>query len=212
VLLQLNSRRDRGVWVAAFAVVCVIPLYLWGKTIADLYAPGRTDIPIDPVAQSHVILAHPFRFLGIVIRTIQADYRGIYEWFVGTLGWGDTAMPVWYYTIFGWGFVACLIAESGHAKALLWRHRSILFGAAVAAVVLTFTAQYMSWNSPGSQGTIDGIEGRYFLPIAPFVILSFPPLWRLKLPAAVAPTLGITLGIVSAVVCLVAEIMRYYVA
>src|ERR1019366_4316185 len=96
------------------------------------------------------------------------------------------------------------------AGAVCWWLRWLMLGAAVAAVVLIFGAQYASWNSPGSHNPIEGIEGRYFLPVAPLVALSFPPIWRLRAPVWYARTIGVALGTLSAVVCLWAVITRYY--
>ena len=33
---------------------------------------------------------------------------------------------------------------------------------------------YSNWNSAGSQRPIEGLQGRYFLPLAALVVLAFP--------------------------------------
>src|SRR5258707_14874590 len=45
-----RSLRRRLLFGSAWAACCLIPLWLWGRVIAALYIPGRTDIPIDPTA------------------------------------------------------------------------------------------------------------------------------------------------------------------
>lgn len=208
--IRLPTTRAR-IWLGvAFLAVCVFPGYLWGRVAADMYAPGRTDIPIDPVAQSRHMLSHPFAFLGLVVRTIRADASGIYEWFVGTLGWGDTPLPHWYYRVFSLGMVVCLIAESRFAPKLSWFDRSLCLAGSLVAGLLIFAAQYVTWNAPGSENTIDGICGRYFLPIVAFLVPCMPALPRLRVPASLAPVLGVALAALGCVVCLTAVIQRYY--
>ncbi|MBI3262283.1 MAG: DUF2142 domain-containing protein [Acidobacteria bacterium] len=203
--------RDRVIFGLGFLMVCVLPAWAWwARAVPDLYVPTRSDIPLDPMAQLTHVLGDPLGFLSLVVQSIRVNASDIYRWFVGTLGWGDTPMPEWFYHVFGWSFLACVAVESTGAGALRWRERAIVLGAVVAAVVLIFGAQYANWNAPGSRGTIDGVQGRYFLPVAPFAVLSVPAPGRLRVPDFCAPLLGSLLGTISAIVCLAAVLMRYY--
>ncbi len=207
---RLESVQRKLIFGAAWAAVCLLPLALWGRVIAGIYIPGRNDIPIDPAAQWLVVSKAPFAFLGLVAKSIWIEAAGIYRWFVGTLGWGDTPMPDWFYYLFGWGLLACLIAEASDAHRIKGWQRLALLGAGTSAVVMIFGAQYATWNAPGSRTPIEGIEGRYFLPLAPLIVLAFPPLGKLRVPRVVAPWLGTGLTTLGALVCLVAEVDRYY--
>lgn len=208
--LAFKRTRNRILFAALFVLVTVVPTYTWSRIAAHVYAPGRTDIPIDPIAQAHHMLAHPFAFLRLVAQTTWGYGDTFYEWFVGMLGWGDTPLPRWYYRLFGAGFLVCLLLESNAARALRWPQRTILAAASLVSVLLIFAAQYVTWNQPGSSLWIDGVCGRYFLPIAPFAVLAVPPLFPWKPPASVIPLLGSLLAATGAIVCFVAVVERYY--
>jgi len=217
VALLLVWPRVRGRWprVAfgfAWVGTCVIPLWLWGRVIAALYVPGRSDIPVDPAAQWLVVSADPLAFIALMVRSIGVEAGGIYQWGVGVLGWGDTPLPDWYYPVFGWGLLACLVAESAEAQQMKAWQRLVMLGGAATAVVLILGVQYATWNPPGSRAPIEGIEGRYFLPLVPLALLGLPPIGRFRPPAWCAPVLGIALATLGAVVCLTAVLMRFYFA
>ncbi len=207
---RLRGPKRKTFFVIAWLAVCVLPVWGWGRVMASLYVPGRTDIPIDPAAQWRFVTDGPIAFLALVGRSIWEGGGGFYDWFVGVLGWGDTPLPAWFYSFFGGGVLACLVLESADANAIRWRQRWLLLTAAIVATVLIFGAQYATWNSPGSREPIDGIEGRYFLPLAPLVILSFPRLGRFRVPDFWPAIIGTTIATVGAIVCVTAVMERFY--
>jgi uncharacterized membrane protein len=70
-------------------------------------------------------------------------------------------------------------------------HVLLLLVLSVWAVTI---AQYLSWSPVGS-ATIEGVQGRYFLVLLPFLLLAVPHWRRCGIPA-IAPALpAIALGI-----------------
>ncbi len=192
-------------------VLCVIPGLLWSRAIVAIYVPFRTDVPLDPVAQFAYIQHAPGAFLGLMFRTIGAQWDFYYRWMVGVLGWGDTALPAWFYSFFGCALLGCVAVESGEAKVISGKQRLLFLGSALAGILLIFVAQYAAWNPPRSHALIEGIEGRYFLPLMPLLVLAFPQLPQLKgrRGLGIAATLAAGVG---AGVCLWAVVNRYYLA
>ncbi len=211
VLPRLGSLQGKAVFASAMCLCCLVPLWLWGRIAVALFVPGRGDMPIDPVAQAHHIIEMPFTFIALVGHSLRVQFLSNYQWMVGTLGWGDTPMPSWFYGLFGYSVVGCLLLESNGARNIGWRLRIVMIVAAAGAALLTYAALYSDWNPPGSRNQIEGIEGRYFLPLLPLVVLSFPPLLResSRFPTAALATI---LSLLSAGTCLWAVIFRYYVA
>lgn len=207
---HLGSRRSKALYGFATVVCCVVPVLMWGRVAAALFVPGKGDTPLDPVAQAHHILGSPFSFLWLVARTIHEQYLYNYQWMVGTLGWGDTAMPDWFYWTFGCGILLCLVLESGGARNVGRGPRIVMIAAGVISVLLIYAAQYASWNPPGSVDPIEGIEGRYFLPLAPLFILGFPAI-SLASPRWLVAALASGLSVLCGVIGLWALIFRYYV-
>ena len=211
VLSRLGGRRNQIVWLVAFAVFCLLPVWWWSRVVAMVYIPGRTDIPIDPVAQSLFVRSHPLTFLTVVATSLQEEYAGIYRWFVGVLSWGDTELPTWFYWLYGCGLSACIVAESPGASVVRVWQRLLFAGAALVTALLIVAAQYLIWNSPGSLTPIESLQGRYFIPVAILAVASFPAIRRLRQLGLAVAVLASTLGAVNAVVCLVAVVMRFYV-
>ena len=207
---RLGSPRAKALYCAATVVFCLLPVLLWLRMAAPLYVPADGDVPVDPAAQAHYIAGAPLAFLSLVVQTVGVQWLNTYQWMVGTLGWGDTPLPDWFYAAFGCGVVGCLVLESGRAREIRWRLRFVMAAAALVAVVLIYAAQYASWNPPGSRDPIEGIEGRYFLPLLPLVALCFPPVLP-KSPRALVAALATVLSVLGSGICLWAVVMRYYV-
>ncbi len=210
VLPSLGSFGRKAWFSAAFVLCCLLPALLWARVSASLFVPSKGPIPIDPTAQAHHIIAAPMAFLALVAHTIRVQYVAHYQWMVGTLGWGDTPMPAWFYPLFGYGILGCLALESGESARLRWWPRCAMWAAAALSLMLIYAAQYASWNAPGSVEPIEGIEGRYFLPLAPWVILGIPAILRPSRRLAAAVLAGV-LATLCAAVCVWALILRYYV-
>ena len=80
--------------------------------------------------------------------------------------------------------------------------------AAFAAVLLIFLSEYLSWTSVGA-AFVDGVQGRYFLPIAlllPLFLPEAPPSKStgLLLPLAAFPAFSIVIMVHSI-------LLRYYI-
>lgn len=212
IFFRLPGARGKMAWAAAFLIFCVLPVWWWSRVVTTVYFPGRTDIPIDPVAQAHFVRTSPLVFLKVVATSLRLEYVGIYQWFVGVLSWGDTVLPTWFYWMYGCGLFACVVAESPGAVIVRWGPRALMAGAAGATALLIILAQYLIWNSPGSLGPIESLQGRYFIPVAILAVASVLALLRWRVPAPVLAIFAGTLGTTNAVVCLVAVVKRFYVA
>jgi hypothetical protein len=210
VLPRLASPLKKVLFGTAIAV-CALLAWLWGREAIALFVPGNGAMPIDPVAQAHHIIEMPLTFIALVVHTIRLQYLSNYQWMVGVLGWGDTPMPGWFYPTFGFGVLACVILESPAAGKIGWRLRIVMLLAGVISVFLIYAALYSDWNPPGSQNPIGGIEGRFFLPLLPLFVLSFPAILGRPTPFVTAALASI-LSVLAAAVCLWAVIFRYYVA
>jgi uncharacterized membrane protein len=210
IVPKLRSLRERALFATASVVCCLLPVLIWGRVAMALFVSAKGDVTIDPSAQFHHIVGAPLAFLELVAHTIRVQYPYNFRWMVGTLGWGDTPMPDWFYPTFGFGILGCLILESSRCRDVGWWARIAMISAALASTLLIYAAQYASWNPPGSLSPIDGIEGRYFLPLAPALILSFPS-FPLRPRLLVVTALAGILSALSASICLWALIFRFYV-
>ena len=210
VSLRLKSASGKWRFLLGYFLVGLLPTFFWNHVMAGLYVPGRYDVAVDAPAQLRAILQAPGAFFALLAKSVIYSYQVTYYWLVGVLGWLDTVLPLWFYSFFKWAILGCLVLESDGARVLRGWHRLTLLAMAAATVVLLYVALYAIWNRVGSQAIIEGVQGRYLLPIAPLVVLCFPALPRFRPPPIYAAVAGLVVGATSAAVCLEAVIARYY--
>ena len=103
--------------------------------------------------------------------------------------------------------LAVLLASGSVATPLPRIRRAsaaLLVGAAALSI---FVLQYLSWSPIGGR-TIEGVQGRYFLPLVPFLGLVLPR-GRIRLPSWALVALC-AYPALSIVVTLRAIVFRYY--
>jgi hypothetical protein len=170
----------------------------------------------DPLGNFRILLADPARFFSLPLHTI--NLIGIYELHmaVGILGLINIKFSADYYV--AWG-LACLAAVLGlfiSERPYFIPRRTALFewlsviGLLAASVWLIMILSYVSWADLGMDW-IDGLEGRYLLPLAPFLIFAVP-VWpgRLRVPALVPAIPVLVMGLLDIGYVPVKLVWSYY--
>lgn len=164
VLLPLIARRKK----LALLLAIGIGTALSAMTAQRNYFAMRSDVVTDPAAQLRFVTAHPFHFLGIVIRDYAQHALQYADHLVGHLGWLDIQLPK---TLVGIAFIL-LIAAGVTASVNLSRATRITAAIILAASCLLISlSQYVAWT-PLRAGFIAGMQGRYFLPLVPLALAS----------------------------------------
>ena len=90
--------------------------------------------------------------------------------FIGVLGWLDTPLPS--IIIFLYFTVLLFFALSDHNDQTIinFRKKFILLISVTSGVLIIITSIYLQFNSIGNT-IIEGIQGRYFIPLSPLVFL-----------------------------------------
>jgi uncharacterized membrane protein len=113
-------------------------------------------------------LVHPETFLRVVFRTLTdaATLHAYWQEFVGQLGWGEILIGSTVCAAFTIEFVAIVIV-SGSAASLrcLSKSHLALACAGGAAMLLLFLVALSAWTLHPAT-IVQGIQGRYFYPIA----------------------------------------------
>jgi uncharacterized membrane protein len=160
--------------------------------------------------QWHDVLSNPLTWAMVMVNTFLTQYDPLLAGVVGRLGWGwfDVLMPSWYYYVAA-AMLACALVAPGNAGRTL---RPALIAIATFLCLLTgvFGALYLTWT-PVGKPTIDGLQGRYILPVLPLLGWIVPAygrgIGRLFQPAWYAVLLFplTTLAVLPAVI-----MQRYY--
>ncbi len=123
----------------------------------------------DASGQVHYLLSHPAEVFSIAANTMRYQIGLYLESFVGRLGWLDVILPPPYVQL-AWA-VLIAAAYASIVTGIVTRARcyagAIVALALASSVVALFAALYVSWTPVGNF-IVDGIQGRYFIPLAFF--------------------------------------------
>jgi uncharacterized membrane protein len=172
-LLLLTTNVEKPGLKRVATVVALIGGLAWHALMAVLaQTPMRRDgVQLDSGAQIAFLLHHPAAIASVAFQTLRHGGAEFVAQFVGELGWLDTPLPKLYY-------LAALVALVVSAV-LIWsvdwkaeKRRSlsslIILGATKLAI---FAALYIAYTPVGAM-QVEGVQGRYFLPVAAFFPLA----------------------------------------
>jgi hypothetical protein len=185
-----------GLVIAFVSVQFYMPQYRPGPLY--LGDPAAARYGTDPAGNFHILLHPATRLLSLPAVTLWDGGRETLREMIGVLGGLQIMFPVGFYI--AWG-VALAIAAGGVA---LGRRaggpalRECLFVLALMAAIywLTQITEYIDW-SPAGTDRVQGMQGRYLLPVLPMLLFAIPRLRRgANLPRWLPALPAILLGIV----------------
>jgi uncharacterized membrane protein len=196
--LSAAGFRERLTWVVSAAG---LPLaWLWAvRRMSDwpwprpAYHPGplwpgsRTGWLSTTSARSNleVLLAHPAQIIWLPAHSLAIHFTSIWHGMIGALSWELVPLPSWQHA--GWLLALAaallgLLTDPAAPEKRALGFNALLLLATVLSIVLS---AYITFTNVGYD-SIDGISGRYFLPVLPFLLLALPRL-RSRLAAVAAP-------------------------
>ncbi|MFF3568168.1 DUF2142 domain-containing protein [Nocardia jiangxiensis] len=203
-------------WVPWFFAILGAALFaVWMKIAAPttegmgLMRPPAQWYSVRTGDQLHFILEHPVQFTQIFVHSTWLRDQHWFTQFFGELGFSYVEVPAL-------SILACLLAfavSAGIAERMPAAHlrTAIVALVIVASVAMIYVTLYMSFSPVGFY-LLDGVQGRYFVPLAIVglaVLLRWMPL-RLADSTGRTPARGPAVVIVVAtVVALVAAILKY---
>jgi uncharacterized membrane protein len=182
LLALLLTRPFRGAGLrgmAPFAVAMLIASAWIAFGLIPMLAPYRADEGVSPPGQIAFLLEHPGSWLRIALDTLSAHGARHLREFVGILGWGDAPLPAAAYWLAAIAVAtASAIAACGESGTLGRGDRAMLAGAALCSGGAIYGALYLTWTAVGAPA-VEGVQGRYFLPLAAMLSIAVPALTRL---------------------------------
>jgi uncharacterized membrane protein len=159
-----GTRRGPALVLVALITAAAFALALATASAVDV--PVRPDSPVDRDRQIQDSLTDPVRVAGILTNDYLRQGDRYVAQIVGQLGWLDTNLPrplLW-----GYVFVLGLLALCDSRREVDVRpwQRALLGLIVVATLALVSASQYAAWTPYGAD-FVEGIQGRYFLPLAP---------------------------------------------
>jgi uncharacterized membrane protein len=161
-----QGRRAPVLLVVGFATA--VSFLLAMRTAGTVDLPIRLDVRVDKDRQIAGALADPLRVVGILAENYLHMGRRYVAQIVGQLGWLDANLPK---TLL-WGYAALLgglaVFDTRRTVEVSLRQRGLLALVTLATLGLVSASQYAYWTPYGAD-YVEGIQGRYFIPLAPAV-------------------------------------------
>jgi uncharacterized membrane protein len=176
-----TDRRDRRPWILISAMALgTVVFVLWMKANGGTQAlysitsrkTGESVMTAPLADQLGVILGDPVGYTRILISSM-IERGPVYALqIVGRFGWNTILLPLLAYPLAALMLGAAILSGAGARYGLVQR----LWWIAVAAgcAVLVETACYLI-GTPYGADYIQGVQGRYFLPALPLVLLALMP-------------------------------------
>ncbi|HXC90287.1 MAG TPA: DUF2142 domain-containing protein [Stellaceae bacterium] len=195
------TRREFG--AAAAIVACTAAWTIFTMATASVNIHGAVA-----ALQFRYVVTHPFVVLPIAWQTLTAFSRNYFHEFIGVLGWLDTPLPRWFVRGAGIALAASFLgACAAPPGPRPWLPLMI----AIGGVGAVFAAEYLVWTRPFAP-FVDGVQGRYFVPLAPVLALALPAAPRRISP--VLPWLAmagiVVLAVFGPAVVIRSIVLRYY--
>jgi uncharacterized membrane protein len=201
--LPLRAGARLALTGAALAAAA-LPTLWWAGVASAAQAPPLFP-GADAAGQLRHMLAHPLAFAAAAGGTVSALFVAWLEGLVGNLGHFDVEIPP-AATALGLAAVAASVSLD---RAALAAQARLAFGASfVAASLAVLAMAYLGWSPVGSD-KIQGVQGRYFLPMLPFALVLLPPIPRISDRIL---ALAITASLVGVLAISAAAMLRTYYA
>lgn len=185
------------------AALVVISCLLW-VLAANAYATTAMTERGANLSEQFLVLLDPARDLDLLARTFDVSGWAYLNQLIGQLGWLDVTLPAW--LIQAAAGLLLLTALAG----IELRSSSFIpvLGSVLLSTICVFVLIYLTWDKVGDP-TIEGVQGRYFLPLLMTLAglattIARPPLGPIAYVAAMAfpvISLGETMRII---------VLRYY--
>ncbi len=126
---------------------------------------------IDAAGQVHYLLSHPFAVVQVALQTLKNNHHPYSHMFIGVLGWLDTPLPDPFYPL-AWAVLWAAFAYGlSWGRSGAWRWTPVVAGGVfLFCFAAIHAALYLTWNVVGAD-YVQGVQGRYFLPLAFLVCL-----------------------------------------
>ena len=157
------------------------------------------------MAQLRHVILHPLTFVNAILNTFGASGISYSYWMVGLLGWltinvSQVAVLVLL------GLIVVFIAGIEGEPPVGARRRSVLLLTWLAGTVSVCLALYSAFSVVGGS-TVNGVQGRYFTPVLPLLLLGVSQL-RFRRHSAVAIIL--TAGLILVAIATIRAVFFHY--
>lgn len=169
---KLGTRKNYFRVCLLLSLTSVIAWIAWSAVVKELYVPLRPDVVVATSEQVHFVLSHPLKFAMIAWQDFYVNIDRHIKQFVGVLGWLDTDLPSILIISYSHILVVVALIDNRPNVIIRFRDKWKIFAILLASISLIYLLTYLAWTPVGKEA-VEGLQGRYFIPIAPLLFLLF---------------------------------------
>lgn len=199
---RCGTRKRYFLLFLLLASINLSALLIWHWLVGKL--PIYWNVGVFPEQQAAYILRHPFLYLCTLFDTVRHYFYSYYSGFIGAFGWRFFYLSKWHVRLWILLLIFVSLTEGRSDLCISRRQKGILFSVCALTGVMIFTLLYLFWNPIGAE-RIQGVQSRYFIPIAPLFFLCLynrrfgvdAPIKPAMISLATAVSLLIALSVIS---------------
>ena len=200
---RLGTRRNYILFGLFLLVVCLVSSFAWlYVSVAKSGVSTAIGEKANIEEQIKFFMSDPVRGCMILIRSNIAQLLFYAGNFIGILGWLTVYMPMWFYFLYAVFLIAG--ALFGKLNINLW-HRLIMMTGCLSTLLAIDFYEYFTWTASGALW-LEGVQGRYFIPISLMGLSLFSFFPRLKYENIIA----LFAGLLSMIVAIIATFLYFY--
>jgi hypothetical protein len=169
--IPLRRFANRGRAAIAYTVIVVAMLAGAGVSAAVAhrnYFAARASENVSPGLQMRCIAADPGRFSRILANDILRRGPAYLEQVVGHLGWLNVRLPL---ALIAAELLLLVVATACASVRIHPSMRLMAMLAFAAGITAVLVSQYLVWT-PVCSPALEGVQGRYFVPLLPLAIVA----------------------------------------
>ena len=159
---RFKTKKNKRVYNAILITLCLVLNLTWlfisSKYLVE-FNPG-----VNSKDQAIYLMTHPFNYFIVIMRTLKNYMITLLFTFYGShLEWLNVYISqpiILLYAI----FAALITFEDNDNNKLNIKEKIVFLIIGLIIIALTFTSIYVQWT-PFNNATIDGLQGRYFIPL-----------------------------------------------
>jgi uncharacterized membrane protein len=200
---RLGGRAQYIAKIAALVAICAAVAFYWEFQSSSIGTQINMSSDVLARRQLDLFEQQPLHFAAILFETTRRAGMEFFQSYVGVIGWHDKDVP----TEFVVAYLAVLLlacVPRDDVSDLPPFGRAVIAvapGVVISYFIIAFLT-YLYWT-PVGQATIDGIQGRYLIPLSPpvaILLVSFFGLIGFRVRSAAAK-INLAIGIVALCSC-----------
>lgn len=168
---RFGGTKSKLLWAFGIGTISVAVLLIWHFIMPEVQSVSDSNIQLASIIKT------PHRFLASIFGTIIYHFSLYLNGMLGGfLEWFNIHLSSIYLTA-ATIIIAFLCYSESKTTFIKFSHKIIIELLSALVIFLTFTAMYIQWTKNGEL-IIDGVQGRYFLPIFLAIPILFLPTKR----------------------------------